>query len=327
MDVNPWDEERHVTMSPMASGGEGSEQRRGRGLRVTGTRRGSPPSLLLMLFGDYWLESSGGFPSAALVTLLGDFGVNDAAARAALSRMVKRGLLMSSKTGRTTAYRASRRLEQILTAASRRIVEFGGATDEWSGVWSVVAFSIPENGRSLRAAARNRLVWLGFAPLYDEVWICPHDRHEDAVRELAALGVEATALQASVAASASPTRQPQNAWNLDQLATKYHDMIEQTTRARELLTHADASPASALVQRTRLLEAWLDLSSGDPNLPATLLPADWPREHARDLFLETHDALGDLATEHVRRVVGAIDPASAELVERRALADWVRLVA
>jgi phenylacetic acid degradation operon negative regulatory protein len=280
-----------------------------------------------MLFGDYWLESPGGFPSAALVSLLGDFGVNDAAARAALSRMVKRGLLKSSKSGRTTAYRASRRTQQILTDASRRIIDFGSATDGWSGVWSVVAFSIPENSRSLRVAARNRLGWLGFAPLYDEVWICPHDRHEDAVRELAELGVEATALQASVAESASPTKAPQNAWNLDDLAQQYHAVIEQTTQARELLTHADAPPASALVQRTRLLEAWLDLSAHDPNLPAVLLPANWPREHARDLFLETHDALGDLATAYVRSVVARSDPEVAALVERRAVSDWARLVA
>jgi phenylacetic acid degradation operon negative regulatory protein len=280
-----------------------------------------------MLFGDYWLESPGDFPSAALVSLLGDFGVNDAAARAALSRMVKRGLLKSSKAGRTTSYRTSRRTQQILTDASRRIVEFGGATDEWPGLWSVVAFSIPENGRSLRVAARNRLSWLGFAPLYDEVWICPHDRHEDAVRELATLGVEATALQASVAESAWPTRLPQNAWNLEELAQGYHEVIDQTTRARELLTHADASPATALVQRTRLLEAWLDLASGDPNLPAAILPPDWPRQRARDLFLETHDALGDLATAHVRSVVALSDPSLASAVERRAVADWTRLVA
>jgi phenylacetic acid degradation operon negative regulatory protein len=279
-----------------------------------------------MLFGDYWLESPGGFPSAALVSLLGAFGVNDAAARAALSRMVKRGLLTSSKSGRTTSYRTSRRTQQILTDASRRIVDFGRAADGWSGVWSVVAFTIPENSRSLRVAARNRLVWLGFAPLYDEVWICPHDRHEDAVRELAGLGVEVTALQATVADSASPTRQPQNAWNLDELARRYHDVIDQTTRAQELLRHDSPSPVEALVQRTRLLEAWLDLSSADPNLPAVLLPTSWPREHARDLFLETHDALGDLATAHVRTVIAASDPDAARLVERRAVADWARMV-
>ena len=317
-----------VTMTPMTSGGGGADQPRARGLRVAGTRRGSPPSLLLMLFGDYWLESPGGFPSAALVSLLGDFGVNDAAARAALSRMVKRGLLKSSKAGRTTSYRTTRRTQQILTDASRRILEFGRATDNWSGVWSVVAFSIPENSRSLRVAARNRLAWLGFAPLYDEVWICPHDRHEDAVRELAALGVEATALQASVAESASPTRQPQNAWNLDDLARQYHTVIEQTTRARGLLTHVDASsPAAALVQRTRLLEAWLDLSSADPNLPAALLPDNWPRQHARDLFLVTHEGLGDLATAHVRSAVARIDRELATKVERRSVADWTRLIA
>lgn len=314
-------------MAPMTSDGDGVPPRRARGLRVAGTRRGSPPSLLLMLFGDYWLESPGGFPSSALVSLLGDFGVNDAAARAALSRMVKRGLLKSTKSGRTTSYRTSRRAQQILTDASRRIMDFGGASDSWGGVWSVVAFSIPENSRSLRIAARNRLGWLGFAPLYDEVWICPHDRHEDAVRELAALGVEATALQASVAESASPTRPPQNAWNLDDLAQQYHAIIEQTTQARELLTRGALAPAAALVERTRLLEEWLDLSSHDPNLPAALLPDNWPREHARDLFLETHDALGDLATAHVRSVVARSDSDAAALVERRAVADWARLVA
>lgn len=156
-----------------------------RGRRMAGTRPGSPPSLLLMLFGDYWLEPDEGLPSAALVSLLADFDVNDAAARAALSRMVKRDLLASTRVGRNTYYRATPRAKAILRAASHRIMEFGSSHEDWRGEWSLVAFSIPENSRSVRAAARRRLEWLGFAPLYDEVWVCPHDRHEDAVRDLA----------------------------------------------------------------------------------------------------------------------------------------------
>jgi phenylacetic acid degradation operon negative regulatory protein len=280
-----------------------------------------------MLFGDYWLESSQGLPSAALVTLLADFGVNAAAARAALSRMVKRELLESTRTGRNTYYHASLRGKAILRAAIWRIAEFGTSHDDWSGEWSVVAFTIPDNRRSLRAGARNRLEWLGFAPLYDDVWVCPHDRHEDAVRELAMLGVIATPLQATIAASGSPIRLPQDAWDLDQIAQRYHDFLARTADVRTLLKERRVRPEAAIVHRTRLLEDWLDLSSRDPDLPAVLLPPDWPRTRARDVFLETHQALGGLATERVRRVVAAIDDELAASVEFRTTADWMRPVA
>jgi len=285
--------------------------------RMAGTRPGSPPSVLLMLFGDYWMEPSDGLPSAALVTLLSDFAVNDAAARAAFSRMVKRGLLESIRAGRNTSYIATPRTKTILRAARDRIVEFGGGHEAWSGTWSVVAFTIPENSRSLRSAARNRLAWLGFAPLYDDVWVCPHDRHEDAVGELAALGVEVTPLQASVADSAFPTRRPQNAWNLEELSGMYEHFLQRTRAIHDLLDANRVSPQQAIVQRTRLLEEWLDLSSRDPDLPAVLLPDEWPRTRARDIFFEAHRSLGLLATERVREVVRAIDPALAAQVELR----------
>lgn len=295
--------------------------------RMAGTRPGSPPRLLLMLFGDYWLEPSQGLPSAALVTLLSDFGVNSAAARAALSRMVKRELLVSTRIGRNTYYHASARGKAILRAAIGRIAEFGSSHDDWSGEWSVVAFSISENRRSLRAGARNRLGWLGFAPLYDDVWVCPHDRHEDAIRELAALGVIATPLQSTVAQSGSPIRLPQSAWDLEQIAQRYHAFLDRTAHVRTLLKQRRVRPEEAIVHRTRLLEDWLDLSSRDPDLPAVLLPLDWPRAIARDVFHETHEALGGLATERVRRVVAAIDEDLAASVELRTTADWTRPIA
>lgn len=292
--------------------------------RMAGTRPGSPPSILLMLFGDYWMEAREPLPSAALVTLLADFGVNDASARAAFSRMVKRDLLVSTRAGRNTAYSATARTKSILRAASHRIVEFGSGHETWSGAWSVVAFTIPENSRSLRAAARNRLGWLGFAPLYDEVWICPHDRHEDAVRELDLLGVQATPLQASVAESAFPVRPPQSAWNLTELAGMYEHFLQRTRAIHDRLDANLVSSQEAIVHRTRLLEEWLDLSSRDPDLPNVLLPDDWPRARARDTFFEAHRSLGHLATERVREVVGAIDPDLAGLVELRTPEHWQR---
>jgi phenylacetic acid degradation operon negative regulatory protein len=240
---------------------DAAELKAARAPLIAGARAGSPPGLLLMLMGDYWLESAGVVPSAALVSLLGDFGVNDAASRAALSRMVKRGLLVSTKSGRNTAYRATPRGQEVLRAASRRIVEFGASGASWSGVWSIVAFELPENARSLRAAVRNRLGWLGFAPLYDEVWICPHDRHEEAVRELSSLGVTATPFQASMLESAMPTRPPQTAWDLAELEGRYRDFIERAEAALDERVRVPCcskptpnsarSPSNACARRSR----------------------------------------------------------------------------
>ena len=56
-----------------------------------------PPRLLLTLLGDYWWRRTEPLPSAALVALLAEFGVSDSAARAALSRLTRNQLLVTSK--------------------------------------------------------------------------------------------------------------------------------------------------------------------------------------------------------------------------------------
>src|ERR1700722_4974945 len=59
-----------------------------------------PPRRLLTLLGAYWWERTGPLPSAAVVALLAEFGVSDSAARAALSRLTRNELLVTSKSGR-----------------------------------------------------------------------------------------------------------------------------------------------------------------------------------------------------------------------------------
>src|SRR5689334_25099228 len=83
-----------------------------------------PPRLLLTLLGDYWWQRNEQLPSAALVALLAEFGVSDTAARAALSRLVRHDLLVTSKHGRQTFYRLSDRAVQVFNEGSRRIFSF-----------------------------------------------------------------------------------------------------------------------------------------------------------------------------------------------------------
>src|SRR6267142_2417317 len=90
-----------------------------------------PPRLLLTLLGDYWWQRTEPLPSAAIVALLAEFGVSDSAARAALSRLTRNGLLVTSKTGRRTFSRLSSRAAEILDDGARRIFSFGAASQPW----------------------------------------------------------------------------------------------------------------------------------------------------------------------------------------------------
>ena len=281
-------------------------------------REGSTTSLLLYLFGDYWLERSQAFPSAALVALLADFDVNEAAARAALSRMVKHGLLESSRAGRNTSHRLTPRTVGVLRSGLARMGEFGREDRPWDGIWSVVVFAGPEGDRVLREAIRARMRWLGYAPLEDAVWVSPRARPGVAVEELQRLGVQGvTALTATVPALGAGSRRPQEAWDLESLSAAYLAFIEDAERLARELDAAVITPAQALVLRTRFADSWIELASSDPDLPRELLPADWPRTRARAAFVGAHEALGALAIGRVTAVLAEHDPELADLVVHR----------
>jgi DNA-binding transcriptional regulator PaaX len=77
-------------------------------------------------------------------------------------------------TSRTFS-RLSSRAAAILDDGARRIFSFGAANQSWDGMWSLIAFSIPEDNRAARDALRKQLRWLGFAPLHDGLWLSPRD--------------------------------------------------------------------------------------------------------------------------------------------------------
>src|SRR2546429_9157999 len=99
-----------------------------------------PPRLLLTLLGDYWWQRTEPLPSAALVALLAEFGVSDSAARAALSRLTRHRLLVTSKSGRRTVVGLSERAARILDDGGSQTFSFGRAARPWDGPGSLGAF-------------------------------------------------------------------------------------------------------------------------------------------------------------------------------------------
>jgi len=298
-----------------------------------------PPRLLLTLLGDYWWQRTEPLPSAAIVALLAEFGVSDSAARAALSRLTRNGLLVTSKTGRRTFSRLSSRAAAILDDGARRIFSFGAASQPWDGMWSLVAFSIPEDNRAARDALRKQLRWRGFAPLYDGLWVSPRDHAAEVIGYLKDLDITTgTAFRASavstdmvpaemVPADMVPTGMvaadmvaadrdiPARAWDLDGLRSRYECFISFAGQLRDAAAAGRMPPTDALIARTRVMDEWRAFPGLDPDLPAELLPAAWPRASARELFIGCYDLLGPLAALRVRQIINRYSP---ELADRAA---------
>ncbi len=271
-----------------------------------------PPRLLLTLLGDYWWRRSEPLPSAALVALLAEFGVSDSAARAALSRLTRSKLLVTARSGRRTVVRLSARAARILDDGGQQIFSFGRVSQPWDGMWSLVAFSIPEQHRAARDSLRKQLRWLGFAPLYDGLWVSPRDHAAEVLGHLAGLGIStATAFRARTVPGVSPDGLPQQAWDLDQLRARYDHFIGQASALRERTLGGELSPDVALVTRTRLMDEWRAFPELDPDLPVELLPDGWPRAAARELFTTTSDLLGPLAAQRVRQIIARYSPGLA----------------
>lgn len=275
----------------------------------------NPQHLLLTLLGDYWYGREVPMPSAALVRLLEEFSVSGVSARAALSRLARRGLLELSKEGRRTYYALSPRAAEVLSDGLRRVLSFAAAEAPWWGRWTVVVFSIPEGQRDQRHLLRNRLRWLGLASLYDGMWISPHDLVGPVSVALKELGVpNATVLAAEIGPDSPPGGDPLRAWDLQALRRQYDRLVVEFAPLRVRYRDGRVEAAEALVTRTALMDVWRTLPGLDPELPQDLLPADWPRVRARETFIDLYDGLASLAESRVRQIVAGYDPDLAPLV-------------
>jgi phenylacetic acid degradation operon negative regulatory protein len=288
------------------------------------TQAGSPQHLLTTLLGDYWLQRPEYLPSAALASLLSEFDVTLTAARAAVNRLNRRGLLVTAKSGRNALYRIAPEATDVLAEGAYRFVSFGATSQEWDGQWTLASFSLSEAQRDLRYPVRAQLRWLDFAPLYDGMWISPRPIAAQALAALAELGLrDATVFRAVEVPGAG--RQPIEAWDVDGIARMYSDFVNGYAPLRQRIRDGGVTATQALVARTRIIDSWRSFPGRDPDLPRQLLPQRWPREEAHEVFVELYDALGPLAAIRVRQILDNIDPDLAELVHYHTTASLLEL--
>lgn len=261
--------------------------------------------LATTLVADYTVRTRAWLPSSAMVTLLGDCGVSNGAARTAMSRLARRGILESRRDGRNSSCRLTRAAADDLSAGGAWIAQFGAAVPSWDGRWTLVVFSFPQAENTHRRALRGKLRWLGFAPLYDGVWVSPDTFNPTVQDGLAAVTLGAMTIFRShhVELATATNRNPIEAWDITAIARTYETFIR---RWEPLLTRVRGGRiigAAAVKARTEIMDTYRLIPSLDPQLPIELMPAGWPRSQAREIFVEVYDRLAEQAQEHVRAVV------------------------
>ena len=282
----------------------------------------STQNMVVTILGEFWRYSpSLTIPSAALVDLMTSMDVSAAGARAALSRLLRKGTLEISRSGRTTAYSLTTAVAATIPASEILTMTFGQSEREWNGEWTVIVFSVPETQRDQRQVLRDWLRWLGFGPARDGVWISPHSDIDLTMTTLAGrLPPDGLIFRSAHMTGAID---PSEVWPLAEIRDQYREFIAELRPVVYRLRAGMVSPAEALKLSVSLVGRWRGFPTVDPDLPRQYLPEDWPRREARRLFVEVHDACLGPAAEHVRSVVRKYDPDAADAVQGLTVAEAI----
>jgi phenylacetic acid degradation operon negative regulatory protein len=235
-----------------------------------------------------------------LVAGLGSLGVSAIAARQVIARATREGLLKSERVGRRSLMHLSEDGLALLREGRQRVLSFGDQP-EWDGRWLLVAMTIPEERREIRYRFRTQLEWLGFGSLGNGLWISPHAEHEAAALALLDSGeipVGSFVFVTDRLASHTPVELARAAWDLDSLRQRYDSFL------REFSGQRPQTPDQQFGAWIRMYSDWRHFPQFDPELPESLLPDQWPRRRARELFLACDAQWSAPAIEYFRNLDG-----------------------
>ena len=256
-----------------------------------------PQDLVITLLGTYVRPFARTVWSGGLVVRLGEFGFSDAAARAALARLVRRDLIARVRAGRLVHYRLTARCERLLTEGDGRIFNLGRLPGG-EGPWTVLWHQIPEERRLERARLGRRLRFLGFGSVQDSVWVAPHDHCAEVAELLSELGVAShgAVFVASVGARAGLPAMVARAWDLNGLADRYEAFCARFSPY--LGPDASLADRDAFVIRTRLTHTFRGFAQLDPELPDELAPVSASRRRAAEIFAALYTGLAAPSQRH-----------------------------
>lgn len=261
-----------------------------------------PQDLVITLLGTYVRPARNALWSGGVVELLGEFGFSHGAARMALARLVRRGLLARERAGRLVHYRLTPRCDRLLAEGDGRIFGLGDPHDDGQ-TWTILWHQIPDDRRLELSRLGRRLRFLGFGSVQDGVWISPHDHSVEVRALLGELGVSesATVFLGHLDGVAGLPALVARAWDLGGLVERYEAFVSEFRPFRDRpLTDRDAFRV-----RTLSVHRFRGFPALDPELPERLAPISRSRRQAVELFHVLFEDLTAASQRHFDEVTTA----------------------
>jgi phenylacetic acid degradation operon negative regulatory protein len=267
--------------------------------------RGDPQDLVITLLATNGRAHPGAMWSGGLVQVLREFGFSTAAARAALSRLVRRGLLRRIRNGRLAFYEITERCAELLREGDERILTLGTRND-WDETWTIVWHSIPETEPVARNRMARRLRFLGFRSLQDGIWISPHSRDREVVRVVRDLSVEehVGVLLGRPVPELRIDELIKRGWDLDDLAVSYERFVAEFAEYESAARRRHLTDLEAFLVRARAAHTFAQFPFLDPDVPDELMPRSEVRRRAAATFHAIFEDLAEPAQRYFDAVTG-----------------------
>jgi phenylacetic acid degradation operon negative regulatory protein len=273
----------------------------------------APRRLILTLYGLYAREEHNWMSVGSVVRLMGDLGVDSAGVRSSISRLKRRGVLESMKSGRAAGYALSESALEVLREGDTRIFDrrparaADGNADGNAVGFVLVVFSIPESEREKRHTLRSTLSGLGFGTAAPGVWVAPGHLRDEVGRTLERRGLASYVdLFTARHEGFSPLRQQvARWWDLDGINAQYAEFLGRFSDAQARWKGSENGPRTAFEIYVPMLTVWRRLPYLDPGLPPDLLPEGWKGGRAADLFGDLDALLRAPAREHALAAIHA----------------------
>lgn len=248
-------------------------------------------------FSFYARPRGGELSGPWLVAALGDLGHSPAAVRQTLYRMQAQEELEARREGRTKWYRLSPFAAAVADAGLAKILE--RPEPDWDGMWTLVQFRFASGRRVERDRMRDILVHEGFAQLGPGVYVHPRGRGRRVQRAAAAEDLEsALCIFRGMRLHGESERDfVASLWDLDELSSRYRAFIDRYEPLLDAGTELDGDFAG-FVLRFAVVFDFLGVAWDDPELPPSLLPADWQGARAQALARELYLQLLPRAIAH-----------------------------
>ncbi|TYS14551.1 phenylacetic acid degradation operon negative regulatory protein PaaX [Rossellomorea vietnamensis] len=263
-------------------------------------------SMIFTLYGDYIRHYGNKIWIGSLIKLLREFGHNDQAVRAAISRMNKQGWVQSEKQGNKSYYFLTERGLKRMEEAAQRIFKL--QPEKWDGQWRILMYTIPEEIRNVRDELRKELVWSGFGTLSNSCWISPNNLDKQVYDLIDKYDIKQY-VDFFIARYDGPNEDQRiigKSWDLQEINDRYAEFISEYSQKfiidKNKIEKGEMTDAQCFVERTKLVHEYRKFLFVDPGLPEELLPDKWLGAHAASLFSDYYKVLAKPASQFFEEV-------------------------